>query len=58
MADFIATIELTIDFTAKDQAQAEERAAEIETNIEFDKKFHPRWLGDLDFTALNVESND
>lgn len=56
MADYLVTIKVPYQITARNMEQAKERASEIENAITFDfKKKSPRWLGDMDMIEVEVQ---
>lgn len=55
MKDYTATFELSIPYQARNDAQAEERASQLEELLEIKLSKHPKWVGDLELSQEGQE---
>ena len=55
MKDYTIKISTVIPFTARNQAQANERGEKVSDQLRVDPKWHPTWLGDMEIPEYTVE---
>ena len=51
MADWQVTITLVVPFEARNETQAEERAARVEGAVKLDLSKEETWAGDMEITS-------
>ena len=56
MKDYVITITVTVPFEAKNQAQSEERAQQVENALKLDLNKKATWAGDMEMNYEVAEA--